>query len=66
MLVALKGKVHVVEIMGRDAGWLTASVDLLQKQLDPPHLLTEMTFDLEQFLVDVKKCTTKRLCACRY
>ena len=51
-----KGKVHIVEIMGRDAGWLTASVDLLPEQTRP-HLiyLPEMKFDLEQFLVDVKK-----------
>lgn len=51
-----KGKVHVVEIMGRDAGWLTASVDLLPEQTRP-HLiyLPEMKFDLEQFLVDVQK-----------
>lgn len=51
-----KGKVHVVEIMGRDAGWLTASVDLLP-EATRPHLiyLPEMTFDLEQFLVDIKK-----------
>ncbi|MCQ2800990.1 MAG: 6-phosphofructokinase [Bacilli bacterium] len=50
------GKVHIVEIMGRDAGWLTASVDLLPEQTRP-HLiyLPEMKFDLEQFLVDVKK-----------
>ena len=51
-----KGKVHIVEIMGRDAGWLTASVDLLPEQTRP-HLiyLPEMKFDLEQFLVDVKR-----------
>ena len=30
-----KGKVHIVEIMGRDAGWLTASVDLLPEQTRP-------------------------------
>lgn len=51
-----KGKVHIVEIMGRDAGWLTASVDLLPEQTRP-HLiyLPEMKFDLEQFLVDVER-----------
>ena len=51
-----KGKVHIVEIMGRDAGWLTASVDLLPEQTRP-HLiyLPEMKFDLEQFLVDVQR-----------
>ena len=51
-----KGKVHIVEIMGRDAGWLTASVDLLPEQTRPQLIyLPEMKFDLEQFLVDVKK-----------
>ena len=51
-----KGKVHIVEIMGRDAGWLTASVDLLPEQTRP-HLiyLPEMKFDLEKFLVDVQR-----------
>ena len=51
-----KGKVHIVEIMGRDAGWLTASVDLLPEQTRP-HLiyLPEMKFDLEQFLADVQR-----------
>ena len=51
-----KGKVHIVEIMGRDAGWLTASVDLLPEQTRPQLIyLPEMKFDLEQFLVDVKR-----------
>ena len=50
------GKVHIVEIMGRDAGWLTASPDLLPDD-NRPHLfyLPENRFDLDQFLVDVKK-----------
>ena len=50
------GKVHIVEIMGRDAGWLTASPDVLPEE-NRPHLfyLPENKFDLEQFLVDVKK-----------
>lgn len=50
------GKVHIVEIMGRDAGWLTASPDVLPED-NRPHLfyLPENKFDLEQFLVDVKK-----------
>ena len=51
-----KGKVHIVEIMGRDAGWLTASVDLLPEQTRPQLIyLPEMKFDLEQFLVDVER-----------
>ena len=42
--------------MGRDAGWLTAAPDILPEE-NRPHLfyLPEMKFDLEQFLVDVKK-----------
>ena len=49
------GKVHIVEIMGRDAGWLTASPDILPEN-NRPHLfyLPENKFDLEQFLKDVK------------
>lgn len=50
------GKVHIVEIMGRDAGWLTASPDILPEN-NRPHLfyLPENKFDLEQFLKDVKE-----------
>lgn len=50
------GKIHVVEIMGRNAGWLTASADLLPEETRP-HLIyiPENKFDLEKFLVDVKK-----------
>ena len=51
-----KGKVHIVEIMGRDAGWLTASVDLLPEQTRPQLIyLPETKFDLEQFLKDVER-----------
>ena len=51
-----KGKVHIVEIMGRDAGWLTASVDLLPEETRP-HLIyiPENKFDLELFLKEVKQ-----------
>lgn len=50
------GKVHVVEIMGRNAGWLTAASDLLPEETRP-HLIyiPENKFDLKKFLVDVKK-----------
>ena len=50
------GKVHIVEIMGRDAGWLTAAPDVLPEN-NRPHLfyLPENKFDLDQFLADVKK-----------
>ena len=50
------GKVHVVEIMGRNAGWLTAAADVLPEETRP-HLfyLPENKFDIEEFLVEVKK-----------
>ena len=50
------GKVHVVEIMGRNAGWLTAAADVLP-ELTRPHLfyLPEGKFDIEIFLKDVKE-----------
>ena len=50
------GKIHVVEIMGRNAGWLTACVDVLPEETRP-HLIyiPENKFDLEKFLVDVKE-----------
>ncbi len=50
------GKVHIVEVMGRNAGWLTASVDILPEN-NRPHLIyiPENKFDLEKFLVQVKE-----------
>ncbi len=56
-----KGKVFVVEIMGRNAGWLTASVDLLPEGCRPDFIyLPENTFDLEEFLVDVSETYKKK------
>lgn len=50
-----KGKAYIIEIMGRNAGWLTASVDLLTGQ-DRPDLiyLPENNFDVEKFMADAK------------
>lgn len=50
------GKVHIVEIMGRDAGWLTAAADVLPEG-NRPHLfyLPENEFSLDEFLADVKR-----------
>ena len=48
----------IVEIMGRDAGWLTASSVLARNQYSPaPHLiyLPEVDFDEDQFIEDIKK-----------
>ena len=50
------GKIHVVEIMGRNAGWLTAAPDLLPEDTRP-HLfyLPEDEFNMDEFLEDVQK-----------
>lgn len=50
------GKIHVVEIMGRNAGWLTAAPDLLPEDTRP-HLfyLPEDDFNMDSFLEDVQK-----------
>jgi 6-phosphofructokinase 1 len=51
--------VTIVEIMGRDAGWLTASAALpiLSGGVGPDLVyLPESVFDIEKFLVDVKRC----------
>lgn len=50
--------VTIVEIMGRNAGWLTASSILARNDyLKAPHLiyLPESTFDDEKFLNDIKE-----------
>lgn len=50
-----KGKVYIIEIMGRNAGWLTASVDLLEGENRPDLIyLPENKFDVESFLDKVK------------
>lgn len=49
--------VTIVEIMGRDAGWLTASSGVLKVNGETaPHLiyLPEVPFDLETFVADIK------------
>lgn len=50
--------VTIVEIMGRDAGWLTASSALARNSYNTaPHLiyLPEVAFDKEQFLNDIRE-----------
>lgn len=52
-----KKAVTIVEIMGRDAGWLTASAALARKyEGDNPFLiyLPETDFDVDQFLADIQ------------
>ena len=54
--------VTIVEIMGRDAGWLAASSCVLRANGEPaPHLiyLPESTFTLEQYIQDVKNAMTR-------
>ncbi len=56
-----RGKVIIVEIMGRNAGWLTASVDLLPEDSRPDLIyLPEMGFDEERFLKKVKEIYEKK------
>ncbi len=52
-----KGRVTIVEIMGRHAGWLAASAALATVQGAGPDLiyLPEVAFDMPRFLEDVKR-----------
>lgn len=51
------GMVTVLEIMGRNAGWLTASSALAAHMGAGPDLiyLPELAFDMDQFLADVER-----------
>ena len=54
--------VTIVEIMGRDAGWLTGASVLARNEFSfAPHLiyLPEAAFDREQFIEDVRKSIDK-------
>ncbi len=51
-----KGKVTIVEVIGRDAGWLTASTALIEEPYAPDYVyLPEMDFDLDIFLKQIEK-----------
>lgn len=55
--------VTIVEVMGRDAGWLTAASVLARNEYNTaPHLiyLPESAFDLNEFLADVKALLDKQ------
>lgn len=55
--------VTIVEIMGRDAGWLTASAALARNEYNSsPHLIyfPEVPFDKEAFINDIKQQLTIR------
>jgi len=56
-----KGRVTVVEIMGRDAGWLTAGSALARLNGLGPDLiyLPEVAFDTDEFLKNVKELYDK-------
>jgi len=61
-----KGQVTVVEIMGRNAGWLTAASALASyKGLGPDLIyLPELPFDIEKFLLKVKEVMDKNAGKC--
>ena len=54
--------VTIVEVMGRNAGWLTAAAGLVKEHYDSPDLiyLPEVPFELEQFFVDLQKVMQKK------
>lgn len=56
-----RGKVYIIEIMGRNAGWLTGAVDLLEGE-DRPDLiyLPENKFDVDKFLKNAKEIFEKK------
>ena len=56
------GRVTIVEIMGRDAGWLTASSALASVYGEGPDLiyLPERPFDIDSFIEKCKKVYEKR------
>ena len=56
-----KGRVTIVEVMGRDAGWLTASSKLASLNGCDPDLiyLPETAFNIEDFLEKVNNIYTK-------
>jgi 6-phosphofructokinase 1 len=52
--------ITVVEVMGRNAGWLTASSALCQDGLGPDLIyLPEVAFDTDKFIADVKATLAK-------
>ncbi|MDR1272433.1 MAG: 6-phosphofructokinase [Clostridiales Family XIII bacterium] len=53
--------VAIIEIMGRNAGWLTAASALARESTPAPHLiyLPEVVFDMDSFLGDVEEAMGK-------
>lgn len=56
----IKGRVNIVEIMGRDAGWLTASSALAYPYGPDLIYVPEIYFDTNKFLEDVKTIYEKK------
>lgn len=55
------GKIYIVEVMGRNAGWLTASLDLLPEDVRPDLIyLPENPFNLESFIKNIGDIYEKR------
>lgn len=55
------GKVVLVEIMGRNAGWLAGSVDILDDESRPDFIyVPEMEWDEDEFMVDLKAVYDKK------
>lgn len=50
-----KGRVTIVEVMGRDTGWLTASSVVAKAKLGKPHLIyvPERAFNMDVFLKNI-------------
>ncbi|MCR5793573.1 MAG: 6-phosphofructokinase [Lachnospiraceae bacterium] len=62
-LIYKKGLVSIVEIMGRNAGWLTGAAALSKgEDCDGPDLiyLPELPFDIDDFIARVKKILSKK------
>ena len=59
---ALPIHVVVLEVMGRNAGWITAAASLFSEHMPCEHLiyLPELAFDKQRFLTDVKDAFNKR------
>lgn len=56
--------VSILEVMGRNAGWIAAGASLAKrrdKPNDPPHLiyLPEVAFNVDKFLADVQRTLSK-------
>ena len=63
-LIYDKGLVTIVEIMGRNAGWLVGAAALSKgEDCDGPDLIyvPELPFDIDNFLVRIKELLAERL-----